>query len=344
MTQAEIAQEFGISQATVSYVLKGGGKVSPELRQKISERAREGGYLRKRQASKSNVVVVLNQELYRGLRGDRYMLGIQEKAQAHGLRLSHLVYDAQARPPASLLSESAGFILACLSSSEADLSPFLGCGVPCVFLNRPDLDGQGDAVMVDNAGGVGKAMRHLWGLGHRRIGFFGIRSFTVNRAERLAGYYQALAELDAPIPPPEWVSVPHRHEFSQKDVDTLAAQTLATWMALEERPTAAICSADLEALALMRQGVAAGHRIPDDLSVVGFDALAEREPGCPVLDSVWQPSEEMGRLAVELLLSRMENTSLPHRQWRVGTKLLVNDSAVAPNTGVATKGICHEQA
>lgn len=319
-----------MSQASVSYVLKGGGKVSPELRRRIVELAREGGYQRRRQASKAGAAVVLSKILYHDSLGDRFMLGMQERAQERGLRLSHYIHDQRNTPPKELMSESSGFIITCLSSDETDLSPFLGSGAPCVFLNRPDLDGQCDSVMVDNAGGVRKAVRHLWGLGHRRIGFFGIRSFTVNRAERFAGYHLALSELDAPQPVPAWVSAPHRHETTQADVDLLAAQTVADWMALEERPTAAVCSADIEALALIRKAAEAGLRVPDELSVIGFDCTADGAKAIPPLDSVWQPAEELGGLAVESLLSRLENPGLPPRQWRAGVKLTVNGSSAAP--------------
>jgi DNA-binding LacI/PurR family transcriptional regulator len=322
MTQAEIAKEFGVSQATVSAILKGTGNFSAELQQKIMEKAREIGYTTRKQAKKTGITIILNKLLYRTSICDRFMIGIQEEAQKYSMGLSHHIYIPGSSLEA-LNPDSAGFILASLSSDEADLTPVLELGRPCVFLNRPDIGGRHNSVMVDNAGGLRMAVRHLWSQGHRRIGFFGIRSFTVNRVERYAGYYQALAELDAPPPPPEWVSVPYRNEYSQKDVDLLANQTLNSWLALPERPTAVVCSADGEALSMLRIAQEKGLKIPDDLSVVGFDDIEEAQHSMPPLDSISQPVEQMGRMAVAILMERQECFFLPPRQWRVATKLVL---------------------
>ena len=327
MTQAEIAKEFGVSQATVSAILKGTGNFSADLQQKITEKARTMGYTRKKQARKTGITIIVNKLLYKTSICDRFMLGIQEEAQKYGMGLSHYIY-VPGFSFETLDQDSAGFILASLSSDEADLKPLFELGRPCVFLNRPDIDGQNDSVMVDNVGGIRKAVRHLWNLEHRRIGFFGIRSFTVNRVERYAGYYQALAELDAPIPLADWVAVPYRNEYNQKDMDLLVSQTLNAWLALPERPTAVVCSADGEALSMLRIAQEKGLRIPEDLSIVGFDDVEESRHSTPPLDSISQPIEQMGRMAVEILMERQERPVLPPRQWRVETKLVLRQSSI----------------
>ena len=330
MTQTEIAKEFGVSQATVSSILKGGGNFSAVLRQKINEKARNTGYTRKKQAKKSGITVIVNKSLYKTPLCDRFMIGMQEEAQKYGISLSHVIYGTPGFSFETLNPDTAGFILAGLSSDEADLSPLLKSERPCVFLNRPDIDGQNDSAMVDNAGGIRKAVRHLWGLGHRKIGFFGIRSFTLNRAERYAGYYQALAELDAPRPPMEWVALPYRNESSQRDVDMLAGQALESWLAMKERPTALVCTADVEALSLLRLAQEKGLKVPADLSIVGFDDTEECLHSNPTLDSISQPIELMGKMSVEMLMGRLERPTLPPRQWRANTKLLVRRSSSKP--------------
>ncbi|MFZ2657075.1 MAG: LacI family DNA-binding transcriptional regulator [Victivallales bacterium] len=330
MTQAEIAKEFGISQTTVSYILKGKGNFSAELRQKIMERAKSSGYTRKKQAKKAGITIIINKLLYRTSLCDRFMIGIQEEAQKHGMGISHYIHGTPGFSFESLNPDSAGFILASLSADEADLKRFLEKRRPCVFLNRASLDGQSDSVMVDNTGGIRKAVRHLWRLGHRRIGFFGIRSFTSNRAERYAGYYQALAELDAPPPPPEWLFIPSRNEVSMKDVELLVSQALDSWRTLKVRPTAIVCSADLEALVVLKMAAAKGIRVPEDLSVVGFDDNEECLHSSPPLDSISQPVEQMGRMSVEMLMGRLERPTLPPRQWRAETDLVVRRSSVKP--------------
>ncbi len=338
MTQAEIAKEFGVSQATVSYVLKGGGNVSAELRQKIVTKAHDIGYSRKKQGRKTGITIIINKLLYKTSLCDRFMIGMQEEAQKYGMSLTHYIYGMPGFSFDTLSQDSAGFILASLSADEADVTRLLETQRPCVFLNRASLDGQSDSVMVDNAGGIRKAVRHLWGLGHRRVGFFGIRSFTSNRAERYAGYYQALAELDAPPPPSEWLFIPYRHEFSMKDVELLVSQALDSWRVLSDRPTSIVCTADVEALTILKVAAAKGIRVPEDLSVVGFDDNEEGLSSSPPLDSIWQPVEQMGRMAVEMIMSRLERPTLPPRQWRAESKLVVRSSSAYTLRGAAGSG------
>ncbi|MFA6270611.1 MAG: LacI family DNA-binding transcriptional regulator, partial [Candidatus Paceibacterota bacterium] len=306
MTQTEIAKEFGVSQATVSSILKGTGNFSAELRQKITEKAHDTGYTRKKQVKKSGISIIINKSLYKTSLCDRFMIGIQEEAQKYGISLSHLIYGTTGFSFENLNQDSVGFILASLSADEADLTPLLSLGRLCVFLNRASLDDRNDSVMVDNAGGMRKAVRHLWKLGHRRIGFFGIRSFTLNRTERYAGYYQAFAELDAPPPSTKWLFIPVRNETSMKDVELLVSQSLDSWSALKERPTAIVCSADLEALTILKVAATKGIKVPEDLSVIGFDDNDECPHSSPPLDSISQPVEQMGRMSVEMIMSRLE--------------------------------------
>lgn len=332
MTQAEIAKSLGVSQATVSYVLKGEGKASPELCQRIMQKAREAGYsIRRRQPRKTGLAVLLDKHLYKSVLCDRLMIGIQEEASRRGVALSHQIYGVPSFSFESLKAASAGVIVAGISPDEADLTPLLDGAFPCVFLNRPALQAPCDTVMSDNAGGIRAVVRHLWQLGHRRLGFFGIRSFTVNRAERYAAYYMALAELGAPKPLDAWVTIPERHEYTMHDVDVLAGQALAGWMELGERPTAVLCSVDCEALGLVRAAQARGLAVPRDLSVIGFDNNPEHCcQSSPQLDSVSQAIEEMGGLAVEMLQTRIENPSLPPRHWRVPARLVRRETSAEP--------------
>ena len=75
MTQSEIAKEFGVSQATVSSILNGGGSFSAELRRKITEKARDTGYTRRRQANKAGITIIINKLLYKTSLCDRFIIG-----------------------------------------------------------------------------------------------------------------------------------------------------------------------------------------------------------------------------------------------------------------------------
>src|ERR671916_741155 len=157
------------------------------------------------------------------------------------------------------------------------------------------------SVLVDDVEGGRIATHHLLELGHTRIAFAGDTVDEVHGASasyrRCVGYQRALADAGM-TPPPELVKVrPHGD-----DASVIAADLLA----LDEPPTAVFAASDLQALAMIDAITALGRRVPDDLSVVGFDDVElARYAG---LTTVAQPLEVSGTRGAELLLSSLEGT------------------------------------
>jgi LacI family transcriptional regulator len=196
--------------------------------------------------------------------------------------------------------------------------------VPVVFL---DLDAPGvnmSNLCIDYEAGIDEAVRHLSALGHREIAFISgperLRSAVKRRDAFRASVRQYL-----PAAPP-----PHIYEG---DFKLAGGRTAARAMlAATRRPTAVMAANDMMAFGAMQEFLAAGWRIPDDVSLVGFDDVAFAELSRPPLTTVCLPRTELGRRAVEALMATIAH---PHR---TGVELhvptyLVERGSTAPAAG-----------
>ena len=155
----------------------------------------------------------------------------------------------------------------------------------------------GASVVIDNAHGAGEAIRHLAGLGHRRIGQVTGPAGNVLTTLRSRGVTEALAGL----------GLPERADWVFDGDFTLATGRRAAerWCALDDRPTALFCASDQMAMGLISGLVAAGVSVPGDVSVVGFDDIDVASYYTPALTTVRQPRDEIGQRAARMLLRRL---------------------------------------
>ena len=178
-------------------------------------------------------------------------------------------------------------------------------------------------VSAAHAAGARAATEHLLSLGHRRIGAITGPREWIACTERLNGYHGALAAAGV-LPDPELVA---ESDFRNGPVTAAAAAKL---LDLPDPPTAIFAFNDNVAVGVMRTARDRGLRVPEDLSVVGFDDSEQAEIVYPALTTVRQPLAEMGRIAVSLLLRLLENQRVDALRIQLGTKLVVRDSTAAP--------------
>jgi DNA-binding LacI/PurR family transcriptional regulator len=201
--------------------------------------------------------------------------------------------------------------------------------VPYVLVFNQLARAERPTVSVDNRAAAREIVEHLIGLGHRAIRMLTGQFRQSDRARlRYRGYCDALqaAGLE-PLPP---LQMP----FLAPD----ARLPLVEGLAARPRPTAFFCSNDYLALTVIRDLTALGRRVPDDVSVAGFDGIRIGELTAPSLTTVVQPSERIGGAAVELLLRRVVDTgevasvALQHTLRRGGSTAAV---AANPRAGRA---------
>lgn len=189
--------------------------------------------------------------------------------------------------------------------------------VPIVLLNDQYPGAFVHSVMIRNLEGSKAAASHLTALGHRRIAYIGDQSGYQSDAERFVGYRQALEEAGV-VPQPELtVQGDGKPEAAQRAMDRL--------LTLPEPPTAVCCYNDMSALGAMRSIHLHGLRVPEDISVVGFDDLFFASYTQPPLTTVHQPTHRMGKLAMESLFKLMSGDESEIR-IKVEAELIVRES------------------
>jgi DNA-binding LacI/PurR family transcriptional regulator len=177
----------------------------------------------------------------------------------------------------------------------------------------------------DNVAGTRAALEHLIGLGHRRVGGVFALPHTCNTQDRLRTFRETLRERCIPI---------DDSLVLMEEEATLISQTgrekIRQILRSSERPSAFFCGGYYLALEVMRIAREEGLRIPEDLSVVGFDDPVSAALLSPPLTTVRQPLDEMGRLATEMLLEWLKNTAPPRHRVVLPTRLMVRQSTTSP--------------
>ncbi len=214
------------------------------------------------------------------------------------------------------------------------------CSVPIVQLDRAIPGAELPCVTSQNYEGAQQAMDHLLGLGHRAIAFAAWPPLDLLPvAERIRGYRDAMTAAGLPVRPLIELGLPtesvnyqrYAHE-AHEDVAFLA-DTLRQ----RDRPTAIFAMNDLLALLVLRAAAQVGLRVPDDLSVVGFDNLELTERVVPALTTVAQNTGLIGREAVRRLLAMIDGDRPERIFTLIPTRLIVRTSTAAPPNGGAER-------
>ncbi|MFY1694098.1 MULTISPECIES: LacI family DNA-binding transcriptional regulator [unclassified Solwaraspora] len=331
ITITAIAQEAGVSVPTVSRVLNGRNDVAPQTRERVEELLRRHGYRRRATRSRAGaslIDLVFNDldspwavEIIRGVEDVAHAAGVGTVVSAiHRRSTSTRQWLQNLRTRAT-----DGVILVTSELAPPLHTELRRLNVPMVLVDPagvPSLDIP--TIGATNWAGGLRATEHLISLGHRRIGFVaGPPRLLCSRA-RLDGYRAALEAADIPLRPEYIMPGDFYHESGFEGAAAL--------LELDERPTAIFASSDQMALGAYEALRLRGLRVPDDVSVVGFDDLPEVRWSSPPLTTVRQPLAEMGLLAARTVLRLAQGESLDTPRVELATELVVRDSC-APYPG-----------
>ena len=186
----------------------------------------------------------------------------------------------------------------------------MSSGLPVVQLDRAVRGLAADAVMVENSSGAERAVAHLLGLGHRRIGIVSDTAEISSSAERIAGYRRALRRGGGEVSD-DLVAI---GGSTQADARAAALQLLDH----PDRPTAVFTANNFMTHGVLQAATELELSIPQELALVGFDDLDWTTLVKPPLTVVSQPVSELGRVAAERLLARIGATT--HRRSRCGCR------------------------
>ncbi|WP_250008098.1 LacI family DNA-binding transcriptional regulator [Actinoplanes sp. M2I2] len=325
VTIATIAEAAGVSVPTVSRVLNGRTDVSPETRDRIEHLLREHDYRPRnsRQPLRAGLVDLVFHDLDSPWAVE-LIRGVEEVTHAAGVGT---VVSAVHRRTASTRQwlqnlrsrQSDGVILVISDGAGPVYTELHRLNVPMVIID-PAGGAASDVPTIGatNWSGGRSATEHLISLGHQRIGLIeGPRSLLCSRA-RLDGYRAALESagmrVDRRLIEPGDFS--HEGGFA-------AAQRL---LERDDPPTAIFASSDQMALGVYEAARLKGIRVPDELSVVGFDDLPEARWSSPPLTTVRQPLADMGGLAARTVLRLSRGEPIETPRVELATELVVRES------------------
>jgi DNA-binding LacI/PurR family transcriptional regulator len=354
VTLDEIARRVGVSRATVSNAYNRPDQLSAALRERIMETARELGYAGPDPAARSlrtgvtaSIGVALTETLSYAFSDSAaigFLNGLTRRVEAQGLSI--LLVPASPRRDAAAVRDAIvdGFVVYSMPAEDPHVEAILSRGQPVVFVDQPRIP-HAHFVGVDIRAASRQLAEHLLALGHRRLA---VVSFPlgadVNRGpadaarqaaatrevtrDRLAGYRDAVeaAGLD-------WEAI--RVEERLRSDEEEGRDAAMVLLAQRPRPTAILAMSDHLSLGVIEACRQLGLRVPDDVSVVGFDDIPQASMSDPPLTTMRQPLTGKGDLAGELLLASLAGTGGPPRAHILGTELVRRGSTAPPGIGAS---------
>ncbi|WP_422935261.1 LacI family DNA-binding transcriptional regulator [Sinomonas sp. P47F7] len=332
-TLAAIARLTGVSTPTVSKVVNGREDVSAETRAKVLAALEEAGYRspgQRRSTTGPDVVDVAFDSVNSNY-ASTVLSGILDYAAEAGVEI---VLSVTGPAPDALLDLGrkaqrmvdegrAGVIVVTSAFSDAHLAAFRRRQLPVVVidpLNPPPADVV--SVGATNWSGGRAAAEHLLDLGHRRIAYLGGPDSAECNQARLHGYMSALMSRGVEFTPELVIHGKFRVEHGIAGLTALLDRP--------ERPTAIFAGNDAIAVGVLREARRRGIRVPEDLSLVGFDGTVLAEDSVPALTSVAQPLHDMGRAALRTVLRQARGEQLDSHRVELATQLVVRESTAPP--------------
>ena len=320
----DVARLAGVSVATVSRALSNPEKVSDESLEKVHNAIAQVGYrpnmlARNFRSARAYAIVVLVPDIANPFYS-LFIRALEDRAQQKGYAV--LLGDTRGTPEREMEyirrveTRLADGIVQLRPSSEksqnnipADIPCVNACG--CEFTTGP-------SIRIDNRAAAKTMVNYLISLGHRRIGVISGLKDNPHAIDRLEGYKEALAEAGIPF-----------------EKDLIAEGDFTMWSGLnaafqfcnmKERPTAIFSMNDEMAIGAMQTLKNQGIRIPEDMSVTGFDDIAYSKYSDPSLTTISQPAEEMGKMAMDMLLKVIEGEPLSQRECVLPTEFIIRKS------------------
>lgn len=314
VTMKDIAAILGISTNTVSRAFSGKADINEETKKRIFQKARELGYRRepldphahRRQSHIIGVVIsdITNPFFSRVVRGIEDVLIL--KGYSILLCNTDESYDRERSSVDMLLKRNVdGIIMTPTQDSHKDIDALLEMGIPVVLLGRYFQDVAAWSVVGDDTSGGHAAIDHLVKLGHRRILFLNASPYISSAKERMIGYENALRENGLEVIP---------ELIRECDPKPESAYNLMRSILLEKLEYTAIFTfSDLMMLGVLRCLKQQNIRVPEDVSLVGFDDIEYAGMLDPPLTTVRQPQYRLGSESARMLLDQLDRRTESRR-------------------------------
>lgn len=320
----DVARLAGVSVATVSRALSNPEKVSNESLEKVHSAIAQVGYrpnmlARNFRSARAYAVVVLVPDIANPFYS-LFIRALEDRAQQKGYAV--LLGDTRGTPEREMdyirrvetrLADGIVQLRPSSEKSQNNIPPDIPCvnACGCEYTTGP-------AIRIDNRAAAKTMVNYLISLGHKRIGVISGLKDNPHAIDRLEGYKEAIAEAGIPF-----------------EKDLIAEGDFTMWSGLNAafqfcnmkvRPTAVFSMNDEMAIGAMQTLKNQGIRIPEDMSVTGFDDIAYSKYSDPSLTTISQPAEEMGKMAMDMLLKVIEGEPLSQRECVLPTEFIIRKS------------------
>ena len=328
---------MGVSIATVSRALNGKPGLSPELRQKIlDEAAQQNTYItpaaRMLATARSQNVCFVIYHLDGPVSSDSFyfqiLMGLEAELRKAGLHLSlEFIGEEEIKDPMTWRTlrehRADGIILTGPFVPASFILQLHSAGIPLVLIDNYLEHVQVDAVVADDRASARVLAEHVISLGHKKVSIIsGPKDWYSNR-ERAAGFIEAFEAHGIKAPP-----------IYYGDETTFDSGKILFDQAYKSGCTAILAATDPMALGAMSAAIAAGIRIPEDLSITGFDDIDGAATATVPLTTINVPRNYLGRSAARLLWARLDDESAPRQRIDITTNLIVRNS-----TGPVSKSV-----
>lgn len=338
VTIFDVAKRAGVSYGTVSRVINDNPHVKAETRQRILDAMQELGYVVNKQAQNLaagghlQTIGVLVPDLGTAYIGE-ILRGIDSELSLKNMDLvlytTHRIANKEANYIANLVKGMVAGLLLVLPISPVDtIGSLTRHNFPFVLIDDKGNRQECPSVGATNWQGGYEATEYLAKLGHQRIGFITGNMSMGCSVDRLEGYRAALRSHHIPFDPELVVE----GDFSQP----LGFRGASCLLDLAVPPTAIFASNDVMAFGAMDAVRNRGKRVPDDISILGFDDIPQATQSHPALTTIRQPLETMGRVSTQILLDFLEHPGNKVQRMELPTELVIRETCCVPHP--KTKG------
>lgn len=357
VTMQHIADCCGVSKFVVSKALSGKGGVSEATKQKVLLAASQLGYFTQQKAPAKSAradaaaaapsgakrsVLVLMPNIRFQTKDSAYwgkiLNGISETLEQKGIGM--IIVSEQSIDQLQHVLNLSG-IMGFIGVGEISSSLLLEVhrlGMPMVLVDHEDPLIPADTVFVNNCDSMMRLTKHLIALGHGRICFVGDIRFSRSFYDRWLGVRAALEERETALPAPHAALEERKAGLPAPSDGILHLEGLSgfkpqilSWLSERQAgarlPSAFVCGNDAIAIEMLQALDEQGIRVPDEVSVTGFDNVDDAVRTMPQLTTVHVPKETLGRRAVELLMERIHGKRSPAEKLLIGGELMLRDSA-----------------
>ena len=308
-----LAKDFGYSYMTIRKAIS--HLVAEGVLYKVPTR---GAFVADPKTSKKKTHVIgyfLDNNIVAGLTSPYYSLifdALEKQATKHGYSL---IYFSDFEDASSIkrMARVDGVIASCFPRIETTIHE-INNNLPVVVIDNSSSDKSIPSIIIDNFNAVTETLDYLYELGHRRIGFMtGLEDSDVGK-NRFAGYKSGLSK--------------HGLKFNEKLVfegnfsyeSGLAGADY--FLSLKNPPTAIMCANDSMAIAALGKIIQGGSSIPEDISIIGFDDISVASQIHPPLTTISAPIAELAELAVDMLISKIQNREISNKHIALPAKLV----------------------